>query len=297
MMYGRLGLLCFFANVLGTSAFSAPTPISPQLEQLSQPPAATGSLPFTDPADLFPIYPRLELIQGGGTVKTYPMPPWADRCQMFLKTEGRPLRAKVELWLGPLRVTHRLNLNVEDGNLTPFQTTLKFKKASPTLKVSTSESFELPIYAGVYVPTPERADVLLDNTELLWNSCDHKQKQFVQGGRVQGGGGAVRYWDVAADVESVQVIGWSKDASKKSFRVEIEVLQGPNNPKQRYFLQCGGGSQPYHCVIQTPGPGSVIRMINKKFMEDGLTQFAVLPFTYKKYGNDFDGEPPREIFY
>ena len=103
---------------------------------------------------------------------------------------------------------------------------------------------------------------------------------LLQGGRVgkKGAeGGAYRCWTVPANVESVQMIGWSKDVSQKSFKLKIEVLQGANCNKQTYELQCGGGSQPFHCIFQTPGDGWVIRIYNKKFMEDGLTQMCILP--------------------
>jgi len=199
---------------------------------------------------------------------------------MIFKTGGRPLKAKAELLLGPIRTVHTLDMDLEDGGETPVQATLTLKKLAPLLRVTTSESLELPVLAGVYVPSPERIKELQTNTENVWESCDKAQKQLVQGGSTAGGGGAMRYWTIPSNVETVQILAWSKDVGKKSLKLDIEVLQGPNNIKQKYFLQCGGGSQPYHAVFATPGDGCVIRMTNKKFVEDGLTQVAVLPYEY-----------------
>ena len=252
------------------------------------PKAASGQ--FDDGADvrpptklnsdiqMFPIWPEMEVIQGGNTVQTYQMPPWADRCQMRFETYGRPLQATAELWLGPLRTTHKLIMDVEDGAKTPVMATLKFKKHPQVLKVYTSETLDLPVLASVTVPTPERAAELLANTEKVWDTATKDQKQTIQGGSTLGGGGAIRWWTVPPNVESVQILAWSRDSGKKSLKVNIEVLQGPNNIKQKFFLQCGGGSQPYHAVIQTPGDGCVIRMQNKKFLEDGKVQLAVVPY-------------------
>lgn len=235
-----------------------------------------------DDIDMFPIYPELELIQGGGTVKTYKMPPWAERCQMLFRTTGRPIKAKAELWLGPRRTTHQLHMNVENGDVTPIQATLKFKKASQVLKITTTGSVEFPVLAGVFVPPPGRAEELRLNTERIWKTCTKAEKKVIQGGIVQDDGkpgpGAYRYWNIPEHVKSVQILAWSIDTGKKSFKADIEVLQGPNTNKQQYFLQCGGGSQPYHGVFQTPGDACIIGIRNKKFLEDGLTQFAVVPY-------------------
>jgi len=191
------------------------------------------------------------------------------------------MKCTVQLWVGPLRNVHTLNVDVQDGKKTPYTATLKFKKLAPTLKISTSDDLELPIQCDVFVPSPARSKELLANTESMWNSATiPDQKQLVQGGSTQigGGGGSVRTWTVPDDVDAVQIISWSKDVGKKSFRTKIEMLQGPNNFKQYYKLQCGGGSQPYHGVLQTPGPGWIIRIKNDKFLEDGLFQFAVMPY-------------------
>lgn len=229
--------------------------------------------------EMFPVYPNLETVQGGGTVRTFKLPVWADRVQYYLETEGRPLKASVNLWIGPIRTTHTLTTDVENGFETPISGTLTFKKnIGPVLKISTSKNYDLPIKCGVYVPNPIRAEELMDNTKRVWANTKPSEKIKIQGGSTYGGGGAVRYWKIPANVKSVQLLGWSKDVGKKSFKLDIEVLQGPNNKRQFYYLQCGGSTQPWHGVIQTPGKGSVIRIYNNKFVEDGLVQVAITPY-------------------
>lgn len=282
-IYRQLLALCLWqANVWNTAAFlvKAPKAITVPSSSSSSSPVVLRSAETESNVefDMFPTIPPLEVIQGGGTVKTYQMPPWAERCQMYFRTNGRPLKLKVELWLGPIRRTHQMEIYAMDGDKTPFQTTLKFKKASQVLKVFTSESQELPILAGVSVPPPDRAKELEKNTEKVFNEATPEQKQLVQGGSTLGGGGAIRTWIIPDDVDSIQLVGWARDTGKKSFRARIEILQGPNNKKQEYMLQCGGGSQPYHAVFQTPGPGWMVRIRNLKFLEDGLVQFAIVPY-------------------
>ena len=48
--------------------------------------------------------------------------------------------------------------------------------------------------------------------------------------------------------------------------------------KQHINLRCGGSTQPYHCVIDTPGPDWVVRCNSKKYIEDGLFEIAVGPY-------------------
>jgi hypothetical protein len=270
-------------------ATEVPSPVGAELVKVSPPPsdgsANSDMVRMVDhDLQLFPTYEKLELIQGGGTVQTYQMPPWATRCQMIFTTEGRPLKAEAQLWLGPLRTVHTLQMDVEDGQRTPVQATLKFKQSAQVLRIQTSDSVEFPILAGVYVPSPDRAKEINDITENLFENALPHQKLKVQGGSTKGGGGATRDWIIPAHVESVQLIAWSKDVGKKSLKTTVEILQGPNNPKQSYFLQCGGGSQPYHAVFQTPGGGCVVRVRNKKFVEDGLVELCVLP--YEVSGDD-----------
>ena len=46
-------------------------------------------------------------IEGGKTLKTFAMPSHAERVQYMLTSpNGRPIKAKVELWIGPNRCVH-----------------------------------------------------------------------------------------------------------------------------------------------------------------------------------------------
>jgi hypothetical protein len=147
------------------------------------------------------------------------------------------------------------------------------------LKICTSDTLELPVQASVAVPSPEEAKKLEENTAKVFDAATPDQKKLIQGGSAGGGGGgAIRSWNVPADVDSVQILSWARDTGSKSFRMDVEVLKGPNNLKQKLMIQCGGGSQPYHAVVQTPGQDWVIRIRNKKFVEDGLYQFCVVPY-------------------
>lgn len=239
---------------------------------------ALGSttLPETafDPS-LFPLDIPVEHIQGGKTVKTYPLTPGTERIQLLFRTNGRPLKCTASLWLGPLRRTHNCEMYIEDGDKTPFRYTLKFKNVGQVLRIETSEMHELPVMAGVLIPTPERQKELQENTETVWEAAE---KTNIQGGSVEGGGGAIRTWEIPEKVDSIQFLSWARDTGMKSFKMRIELLQGPNNMKQQLDLQCGGGSQPWHGVFETPGPGWQLRLFNKKFLEDGLFQCAVVPF-------------------
>jgi hypothetical protein len=235
--------------------------------------------PSGEDPGMFPLDIPMRRIEGGDSLVTYQMPPGIDRCQMIFKSNGRPLKAKVELWLGPLRRTHFMDIDLEDGDETPFRATLKFKPGPPpVLKVSGNAGFEFPMIAGVAAASPQRGMELAAITEKVW---DESPKTLIQGGAIDGSRGAVRTFPVANNVASVQVLFWSRDTGKKSFKALIEVLQGPNNKKQTYDLQCGGGSQPYHAVFQTPGEGHAIRIYNKKFLEDGLFECVVVPYSYK----------------
>ena len=269
-------------------------------------------------------------IEGGKTLKTFAMPSHAERVQYILTSpNGRPVKAKVELWIGPNRCVHgehtHLTLSLTlassashtsalahpdhhshtltaalhrtaeliydcmNGLTYPLKSTMQFKKLSPVLKVSTDGTFEFPLECGVFVPSPEESKVVGGICEDMFYSAPMKDR--VQGGStIDNKGGAIRSFQIDPSWEKTQIMVWSKDVGKKSFKTNIEVLQGPNNAKQHLNLRCGGSTQPYHTVIDTPGSGWMIRCNSKKYLEDGLFEIAVAP-----YGETLEYDPSNDV--
>ena len=61
-------------------------------QSYQMPPAAGGPM-----GDFFPLDIPMKRIEGGGTVRTWDIPPETERLQYVVETNGRPLKAKVEL--------------------------------------------------------------------------------------------------------------------------------------------------------------------------------------------------------
>eukprot|EP00977_Amphora_coffeiformis_P029446 scaffold40781_cov191-Amphora_coffeaeformis.AAC.2 len=156
-----------------------------------------------------------------------------------------------------------MSIDLENGAITPYRSVLKFKKGvGPVLRVITTDQVEFPMEAAISVPSKERSAIIGKSTTALFDAAD---KLLIQGGDIQGKpfgksggvGGAVRTYPIPT---------------------EVNQIQGPNNVKQNYDLQVSGSHQPFTCVFQCPGPGYQIRIKNKKFVEDGLFQTAIIPY-------------------
>jgi hypothetical protein len=230
--------------------------------------------------------------KGGETLKTFKMPRHAERVQYILRSPGnRPIKAKVELWIGPQRCVHEniYTTHGMDNSEFALRVSLQFKKGvEPVLKVSTDSTSEFPLMYGVFVPSPEESDMIGQITKDMFYNAP--MKEAVQGGStIDNKGGAIRTFNIDPTWEKTQIMVWSKDVGKKSFKSNIEILQGPNNPKQFLNLRCGGSTQPFHCVIDTPGPAWMVRCNSKKYVEDGKFEIACAP-----YGQVSEAQDPMD---
>ncbi|KAL1525639.1 hypothetical protein AB1Y20_020492 [Prymnesium parvum] len=264
---------------------TAPIPVPPKPPPPA-PPAAKTPPAIATPKGWQPVNEELWgpekkaniRIEGDGTLKTFKMPAHAERVQYILTSpDGRPVKAKVELWIGPIRCVHELSYDCMNGGTFPLKATLKFKKVTPVLKVSAFGSYEFPLSCGVFVPKPDESERIGEITENMFYTAPMKDR--VQGGStIDNKGGAIRTFYIDPSWEKTQIMIWSNDVGKKSFKTNVEILQGPNNAKQFLNLRCGGSTQPYHAVINTPGAGWMIRCNSKKYLEDGLFEIAVAPY-------------------
>jgi len=271
----------FIANLFGASAFSINQAAKVSNTALQASPET--SLTTTDPKWFPSEMPGMRRFEGGESLKTLNVPAGAGHAQMLFFTDnGRPLHAQVEMWLGPIRRMHNMEIYNESGG--PFRAILSLKKQAQTLKIGSLSTYNFPFYAGVTIPPKEDSPQIADMIQNNFEEAELRTK--VQGANTDGKFSAIRTFPIPLDVESCQIVCWSKHTGKKSLRARIELCQGPNNPKQTYNLQCSGSYQPYTCVVPTPGPGWTLRIANKKFLEDGLFEMAVIP--YETSSSEYD---------
>jgi hypothetical protein len=196
----------------------------------------------------------------------------------MFKTNGRPLKAKIEVLIGPLRTTHTCQIDSMNGAESPVRGTIQFKKdTDPMLRVTTLGNSEFPVQVGVSIPSPARSEEIAAITTKTFDEAPFKQ--LSQGGTAPNDNvGSVRTFEVPPEVDAIQLVTWSRDVGKKSLKGRIEMLRAPNNQRQTIYLQCGGSTQPWHGIIETPGDGWIIRYRNLKYIEDGHVEVAMAPY-------------------
>merc|ERR1712146_71244 len=112
---------------------------------------------------------------------------------------------------------------------------------------------------------PIAANVVADNVDIPSADC-LESSMTIQGG-------ALRTYPFDPSVDSVQCL---LRTDGRPLNARIELLQGPNNNKQVIELYTEDGcDRPFFCLLETPGSGNVVRVVNTAPVEFPMTCSAV----------------------
>ena len=175
-------------------------------------------------------------------------------------TDGRPLNANVELWHGPDYTPTKMSVYLEDGCLTPFNAVIETPKAGNTIAVRNTSPMEFPLSACVEA----------DNGSTNLGSVVNSLYQRVTPRLCQGG--SITSFPFDSSVERVQVL---LKTDGRNLKARVELMQGPNNDKQIIEVYASDGKKnPFFIVIETPGSGNSIRLLNENTMEFPFQAFV-----------------------
>ena len=161
----------------------------------------------------------------------------------------------MEGWQGRGNRPCKTRVDVANGQLRPFSAVGETPRVPNTVAIRNIGQIEFPFAANVVAE-----DVDAPSAECL------STRMTIQGG-------ALRTYPFDPTVDSVQVL---LKTDGRPLNARIELLQGPNNNKQVIELYTEDGlDRPFFCILETPGSGNVVRVVNTAPVEFPMTAGVV----------------------
>jgi hypothetical protein len=252
--------------------------------QRSNPDRRTQALTRVDPRQDAEYTVKPTIIQGS-SLRTWSFTTsQIQSVQVSLFTEGRPLNANVDVWTGPDSTPQKMAVYLEDGSIRPFNAVVfvpgSVNGQKHAVAVRNTGAMEFPIKAAVEVGS------ILSAPSFSMDEVAAQLFQTQQGKTIQGG--SVKTFPFSPMVTSIQLLLTSDG---RPLNARIEMLQGPDNVKQIMEVYSeDGSSRPFFAIIETPGYGNVVRIVNTGPMEFPI-ECRLEPHTVEDGGYDFfDGD-------
>jgi hypothetical protein len=192
------------------------------------------------------------LIQGGA-LRTCSFP-GSERLALFLQADGERalgggvLKAKIDLNQGPDNTPFIMEVYSGKGNYRPFKCVIETPGGPSSLFIRNIADLEWPMVA--HVTSADSTDARLNDLMSLQTAPKTVQ------------GGAIISFPLKGDVSKVKV-RVSTANSGRPLSAMIELVQGPNAPKHTINLYTEDGSdRPFFGVMDTPGAGNTVRIVN-----------------------------------
>lgn len=166
--------------------------------------------------------------------------------QIALHSNGRPINADIQLWIGPDWTPVTVHCHSEDGKDYPIQTLVGTRNKASNLEVMNTGPYTMPVKAAVSYAIEPLAD------------ARDKVAEEVEGKYMEGG--SVHHLSFAPEIDQLQVL---LKTEGKQLNAKVELLNGPNNVKQEFEIFTNNGElNSLFVIFDTPGEGNAIRVKN-----------------------------------
>lgn len=170
-----------------------------------------------------------------------------DRVQVALESEGRPIQSEIQLWMGPDYTPFSVKAYTEDGKARPIHTLIGTKTKAVTVETRNVGQMEFPFTGAANYAQGPLSTLALDIPSSMPGAE-----------RVDGGAVRSTYLDSATGRVNVVL-----NTEGKQLKAALEILTGPNNPKQTFEVYTSYGEAMSLVVsFNVVGAGNTLRVRN-----------------------------------